>query len=547
MIRRLIGVAVLIGLCCVGLVQAQDEPPIIGVNYDVFQPGNPATFPSESEIDRDLELIAEKFTTIRIPDAQTLSEQIINAARAHEVDVVVQARLSGDAAANEAEIAAATALANQYPNVTAVIVGSEVLRRGDLTIDELRAYIEQVRAAVPPQVRVGYSDVFLQWIQNAALTEAVDWVGLNTYGFLNCEEPEAAVRYSVNQWALLLSNPAFQNVPIVITETGWPSDGTLTACPNLTTNQAAQARFIAALVNNARAAHIDLFIYSFADAPWLCATDVTLRYRCHWGLVTANRDVKPAWAELPTALRAGELVPILAQVESDNRGSVNCRERPGLEHTVTLLIDNGETVEILDRTSEEEWVRVRTGETTCWVHHSLLLVDGRPVPVASQTLDYRATTLARFIDLADPTLCEGTTPGQLANATWSAADVVSTAACVRNIQVWLPDALRQRDSLIASAVCEIQPIAEQTAVQQRFQNIWALDNIAIAYLNLGRSLRRAGQFQLAYEAFSQIVDEFSCAWAYDASSSDSPYFWSVAQQAAEELASLPLVTGETAP
>lgn len=551
MIKRIPVIAIVL---CLGMLtlsgtgvtgtQGQGQAMTIGVNYAPVQPGNAtASEVSDAQIDQDLDIIAQKFTTLRIYQSQTVGEQIVRLAGVKNLNVVIQAWLDGDRANNEAEINSAISIANQYTNIVGVVVGSDVLSRRDLSVDGLIQAIQQVRAAVPAEIPVGYADAFLQWVQNPPLAMVVDWVGIDSYGFLDCQDTQGAVQYSINQWALLVSNPTFSDRKILLMETGWPSQGGNTNCPNQEVpTVAAQAQFTSALLNNVQAAQLDTFLFEFVDSPWRCAEDASARYRCHWGLVDTNRAPKDSWSALPTAVRAAPPANTIAVVESDNRGSVNCRVQGGLEQSVQTVIDNGEAVEILDQSSEEEWVKVRYGANECWIHYSLLLVDGRPLFPASLIVQINSSNLGQFIQEADPSLCTGDDPGVVTNQTWDAPDVVTVASCVSTLQAWIPEATEQDALLKSEGVCDTQPSGEEVAVQDRFQAIWALDNIAIAYYNLGRSLRTAGQFVLAQEAFNAITNNFSCAWAYDSSSAGDPFFWSIREAAEEQLSTLPLAS-----
>ena len=68
---------------------------------------------------------------------------------------------------NRAEIETAVKLANDYPDVMrALVVGNEVLLRGDLAADDLAATIRAVKAQV--KVPVTYADVWEYWLSNRA-------------------------------------------------------------------------------------------------------------------------------------------------------------------------------------------------------------------------------------------------------------------------------------------------------------------------------------------------------------------------------------------
>lgn|GEM_PF-5625444 len=542
----------LLGMSGAAVSYAQSLELLFGINYDPIPRGSGAESTIIGEqIEQDLDMIAEKFTTIRIYQSQGISEQIITIAAEKRINVVIQTWLTGNPDADAAEISQAIALASQNANVTGVIVGSEVLSRGDLTIDGLTEAIETVRAGIPENIPIGYADVFLQWIQNPTLAELVDWIGLDSYGFLDCQKIQGAIQYSINQWALLISNPAFSRKQIILMETGWPTEGANDECINQDQEFASaqtQAEFIGELINNAQAAQLDTFVFEFADSPWRCEdTDGAsgASYSCHWGLVEEDRTPKDAWIALPAAVRPAPPIAIIGVIAADDLSSANCRVQPDLEADVHILIPDGEEVTILDRSSVPGWLQVQYEDDLCWVHHSLIWVDGLPLPATLPALDLNTTSLRQFLASADPFLCMGATPGELTNATWTAPDIETIASCVRNYDVWALDAGAQQSSLEQQGVCDIAPSTEETATQERFQNIWALDNMAIAYYNLGRGLRRVGEYQLALEAFRFITTDFSCAWAFD--STGAPYFWSVARESQEQIDSLPLATTDTSP
>ncbi|MBK8020922.1 MAG: SH3 domain-containing protein [Chloroflexi bacterium] len=530
----------IMGMCGTASMQGRSSWPVIGVNYDPL-PRNPTAEVTitEAQISADLEMLADKFTTIRIYESQALGEFIVSTAGENRLDVVIQAWLSDDMARNDEEIQSVIALANQYNNVVGVVVGSQVLSRDLLTVDQLLEYVGRVREAVPDRIPIGYTDLLLEWVQNPVLAGAVSWIGLDSYGFLTCQTVNQAVQYSINQWALLVSNPAFQGKDIVLMETGWPTSGSMPGCADAAQpSVVGQTQFVNALISTVAAADLDTYMFEFADSPWRCSPDVN--YACHWGLVDAERRPKEAWMAMPEAVRTIELLPLVAQVDSDSREAVNCRVEPGLEQTVMVEVENGEPVTILDRSTVEEWVRVESASGECWIHHSLLLVDGRPVPPASQTLELGTTFLDQLIRSSDASQCTGASPGQIAIQTWRTPDVEATAACLNTLQTWMEDVARQQSTLRTQGVCDTQPSAVEADVQSRFQTIWALDNVATAYYNLGVQLRRAGEYNLAYQAFLYIIDDMSCAWAYDSSSGETPFFWSVAAEAQDQIDSLPL-------
>ena len=82
---------------------------------------------------------------------------------------------SNDAAKNRQQIAAAIAFAKAYPDViSAIVVGNEVLLRGEMSAADLAALIREVKANVPEPVT--YADVWEFWLRYPEVQNAVDFV-----------------------------------------------------------------------------------------------------------------------------------------------------------------------------------------------------------------------------------------------------------------------------------------------------------------------------------------------------------------------------------
>ena len=78
-----------------------------------------------------------------------------------------------------AEIATLKELAKQYPEVIkAIIVGNEVLLRGDQTDVQLAKYIKEVKEALP-QYPVTYADVWEFWLKYPKIKELTDFVTIH--------------------------------------------------------------------------------------------------------------------------------------------------------------------------------------------------------------------------------------------------------------------------------------------------------------------------------------------------------------------------------
>ena len=79
---------------------------------------------------------------------------------------------------NRQQIETTIALAKQFPDVIqAVVVGNEVLLRGEMSATDLARTIRQVKAQV--SMPVTYADVWEFWLRHREVPEAVDFVTIH--------------------------------------------------------------------------------------------------------------------------------------------------------------------------------------------------------------------------------------------------------------------------------------------------------------------------------------------------------------------------------
>jgi exo-beta-1,3-glucanase (GH17 family) len=104
--------------------------------------------------------------------------QIPLLAKKYGLTMLQGAWLSPVKADNDAEIEEVIRCANAYPEVVKrIVVGNEVLLRGDLDVDELIAAIRKVKKAV--QQPVTYADVWSMYLKYPQLIPEVDFVTIH--------------------------------------------------------------------------------------------------------------------------------------------------------------------------------------------------------------------------------------------------------------------------------------------------------------------------------------------------------------------------------
>jgi exo-beta-1,3-glucanase (GH17 family) len=255
-------------------------------------PFDPATFIPAAQIEEDLTLLARLTDCVRIYSADQGLEQVAGIAAKHGLKVLQGFWVSNDPAKNRVQLEATVALANRYPDtIRAVVVGNEVLLRGDLSATELANTIRAVKARV--HVPVTYADVWEYWLRNRDVAAAVDYITIHILPYWEdfpIPADQAAAHVDAIRRQLV---DAFAGKEVVIGEVGWPSYGRMRegALPS----PANQARVIQDVLALAKRDNAHVNVIEAFDQPWKRGLEGTVGG--HWGLIDDSRRTKFQWGE----------------------------------------------------------------------------------------------------------------------------------------------------------------------------------------------------------------------------------------------------------
>jgi exo-beta-1,3-glucanase (GH17 family) len=243
------------------------------------------------QIDEDLARLSSLTNCIRTYSIEHGVDQVPAIAQRHGMKVLLGLWLGPDRAKNRFQIDTVVALAKRYPDVvTAVVVGNEVLLRGEMSAGDLGAIIREVKAAVP--MPVTYADVWEFWLRNPDLASAVDFVTIHLLPYWE-DFPIPAQTAAAHVSAIRRKVAAtFPGKEIFIGEVGWPSAGRMRegALPS----PANQARFLQEVMADARRENFRVNVIEAFDQPWKRRLEGTVGG--HWGLFDASsRQPKFAW------------------------------------------------------------------------------------------------------------------------------------------------------------------------------------------------------------------------------------------------------------
>ena len=262
------------------------------VSYAPFRndqtPHDPTLIVSPEQIAEDLRELAKVSKCIRTYSIDNGLDKVPELASRVGLKVLLGVWIGRDRTKNALLIDHAVSLVKDHPGtVAAIIVGSEVLLRGDMTVGDLRDTTRSVRPRV--DVPVTYADVWEFWLRYREVGQDVDFVTAHFLPYWEDVPPraeEAAAHVDEIRKQVVA---AFPGKEILIGETGWPSHGRMRE--GALASRVNQARFISEILERARQERFRVNFFEAYDEPWKRRWEGTVGG--YWGLFDgAERKLK---------------------------------------------------------------------------------------------------------------------------------------------------------------------------------------------------------------------------------------------------------------
>lgn len=256
-----------------------------GFCFSLYEDGQkPGDIISEAQVRRRMNILKPHTKWIRSFSCTEGNEWIPRVAKEMGLKTLVGAWLGNDDEVNQREIAGLIELAKEgYVDIAAV--GNEVMYRKDLTEEALLEFIYKVKAAIP-QTPVGYVDAYYEFSHRPAITDACDLILCNCYPFWEGCPFENALEYMQKMYHQ--AKDAGGGKQVIITETGWPSQGENLkgAIPSETS---ARDYFINTQLWS-REENIPVFYFSSFDESWKVGAEGIVG--AYWGIWDKNEKLK---------------------------------------------------------------------------------------------------------------------------------------------------------------------------------------------------------------------------------------------------------------
>jgi glucan 1,3-beta-glucosidase len=238
------------------------------------------------QIAQDLAQLAKITDCVRTYSIENGLDQVPALAAKVGLKVIQGIWLGSNRLKNLAQISTVVGLTKGYPGaITAVVVGNEVLLRGEMTTADLAATIRSVKSQV--SVPVTYADVWEYWLRNREVYDAVDFVTIHILPYW--EDFPIRAKYAAAHVDAIRKRMAvaFPGKEILVGETGWPSAGRMrdAALPSRTN----QARVVSEILDLAKRENFRVNLIEAYDQPWKRQLEGTVGG--YWGLLDSVRRV----------------------------------------------------------------------------------------------------------------------------------------------------------------------------------------------------------------------------------------------------------------
>lgn len=257
-----------------------------GLCFSMYEDGQkPGDYISEEQVLRRMKIIQPHIKWIRSFSCIEGNEYVPKVAKKLGIKTLVGAWIGDDREKNQREIDALIDL-GQKGLVDIAAVGNEVLYRNDIPLDELLGHIDRVRKALPESIPVGYVDAYYEFSAHPQLTEKCDIILANCYPFWE----SCHIDYSLNHMQQMYGQAlaAGRGKKVIITETGWPSQG-----KSLDAAQPSDENFLKYFINTqlwCQKAGIECFYFSSFDESWKVGAEGDVG--AYWGIFDKNEKLK---------------------------------------------------------------------------------------------------------------------------------------------------------------------------------------------------------------------------------------------------------------
>ena len=257
-----------------------------GISFSAYEEGQkPGDIITEDQVRRRMKIIAPYTKWVRSFSCTEGNEHIPVIAHEFGIKTLVGAWLGDNSEVNEREIEGLIKLSNEgFVDIAAV--GNEVMFRKDMTEVELLDFIKRVKKAIPSSIPVGYVDNYYEFSFRSRITDVCDVILANCYPYWDGCSIDYSLHHMQNMFETAKSYGGDKRV--IITETGWPSEGGSHGAA-FASNENAMKYFIETQ-KWSKQKEVEMFYFSSFDESWKVGAEGDVG--AYWGIWDKNEKLK---------------------------------------------------------------------------------------------------------------------------------------------------------------------------------------------------------------------------------------------------------------
>ena len=237
-----------------------------------------------TRVERDMKTLSRITNLIRLYSSGKLLDRVAISAQKYNLDIISGAWIGTSPKRNNEQIASLIKESRDHSNIKKLLIGNEVLLRGELTSSQLIEHIASAKNKTT--LPLSTAEPWHVWLDNPELAKAVDFIAVHILPYWEGIPAQQSVAYI--DMRLRELRTSYPDKPVLLAEVGWPSHGPKRnhAIPSPEN----QATFAKSFAKYARANEIDYIWLEAHDQPWKMAQEGPVG--SHWGVFTADRKSK---------------------------------------------------------------------------------------------------------------------------------------------------------------------------------------------------------------------------------------------------------------
>ncbi len=258
---------------------------IHGFCFSLYEEGQePGDIIPRAQIERRMKILSKHSNWVRTFSCTEGNELIPEVAKEMGMKTMVGAWIGDDREKNEIELQNLIEVGKKgYADIIAV--GNEVLYRNDISKEELIEHIKRIKAEFP-DIPVGYVDAYYEFSVHPDLADLCDVILCNCYPYWEGTHFNDSLQHMRQMY--YQAKAAGNGKKVIITETGWPSQG-----EGLGGAQPDMLNAIKYFINAnlwAEDENVEIMYFSSFDEAWKMSDEGEVG--AYWGIWDANNKLK---------------------------------------------------------------------------------------------------------------------------------------------------------------------------------------------------------------------------------------------------------------